>query len=83
MAHIFYIQQNDRSIILTTNICVFYKFYIILYLYVLLERKEGNNKVNKLQRMCGTNTISWTIKGKTQLSTQIKFYKVMTDPVLM
>ena len=31
--------------------------------------------------MCGT--ISRTLKGKTQLSTQIKFYKVMTVPVLM
>ena len=33
------------------------------------ERKEDNNKVNKFQRMCGT--ISRTLKGKTQLSTQI------------
>ena len=32
-------------------------------------------------RMCGT--ISRTLKGKTQLSTQIKFYKVMAVPVLM
>ena len=39
------------------------------------ERKEVNNKVNKFQRMCGT--ISRTLKGKTQLSTHIKFYKVM------
>ena len=31
--------------------------------------------------MCGT--ISRTLKGKTQLSTQIKFYKVMAVPVLM
>ena len=31
--------------------------------------------------MCGT--ISRTLKRKTQLSTQIKFYKVMTVPVLM
>ena len=40
-----------------------------------------NNKANKLQRTCGT--ISRTLKGKTQLSTQIKFYKVMAVPVLM
>ena len=33
------------------------------------ERKEINKKVNKFQRMCGT--ISRTLKGKTQLSTQI------------
>jgi hypothetical protein len=44
------------------------------------ERKEVNNKINKFQRMCGT--ISRTLKGKTQLSTQIKFYKVIV-PVLM
>ena len=31
--------------------------------------------------MCGT--ISRTLNGKTQLSTQIKFYKVMAVPVLM
>ena len=31
--------------------------------------------------MCGT--ISRTSKGKTQLPTQIKFYKVMAVPVLM
>ena len=31
--------------------------------------------------MCGT--VSRTLKGKTQLSTQIKFYKVMAVPVLM
>ena len=31
--------------------------------------------------MCGT--ISRTLKGKTQLSTQIKFYKVMAVLVLM
>ena len=31
--------------------------------------------------MCGP--ISRTLKGKTQLSTQIKFYKVMAVPVLM
>ena len=45
------------------------------------ERKEVNNKINKFQRMCGT--LSITLKGKTQLSTQIKFYKVMAVPVLM
>ena len=45
------------------------------------ERKEVNNKVNKFHRMCGT--ISRTLKGKSQLSTQIKFYKVMADLVLM
>ena len=37
------------------------------------ERKEADNKVNNFQRMCGT--ISRTLKGKTQLSTQIKFYR--------
>ena len=31
--------------------------------------------------MCGT--ISRTLKGKTKLSTKIKFYKVMAVPVLM
>ena len=31
--------------------------------------------------MCGT--ISKTLKGKTQLSTQIKFYKVLAVPLLM
>ena len=31
--------------------------------------------------MCGT--VSRTLKGKTQLSTEIKFYKVMAVPVLM
>ena len=31
--------------------------------------------------MCGTK--STTLNGKTQLSTQIKFYKVMAVPVLM
>ena len=31
--------------------------------------------------MCAT--ISRTLKGKTQLSTQIKFYKVMAVPVLI
>ena len=45
------------------------------------EGKEVNNKVNKFQRMCGT--VSRTLKGKTQLSTQIKFYKAMAVPVLM
>ena len=45
------------------------------------ERKEVNNKINKFQRMCGT--ISRTLKGKTQLSTQIKLYKLMAVPVLM
>ena len=45
------------------------------------ERKEVNNKVNKFQRMCGTERR--TLKGKTQLSIQIKFYKVMAVPVLM
>ena len=45
------------------------------------ERKEVNNKINKFQRMC--STISRTFKGKAQLSTQIKFYKVMAVPVLM
>jgi hypothetical protein len=45
------------------------------------ERKEVNNKINKFKRMCGT--ISRTLKGKTQLSTQIKCYKVMAVPVLM
>ena len=39
------------------------------------ERKEVNNKISKFQRMCGTT--SRTLKVKTQLSTQIKFYKVM------
>ena len=38
------------------------------------ERKEVNNKINKFQRMCGT--ISRTLKGKTQLSTQTKFCKI-------
>ena len=45
------------------------------------ERKEVNNKINKFQRLCGV--ISRNLKGKTQLSTQIKFYKVMAVPVLM
>ena len=45
------------------------------------ERKEVNTKVNKFQRICVT--ISRTLKGKTQLSTQITFYKVMGVPVLM
>ena len=45
------------------------------------ERKEVNNKVNKFQRMSGT--ISRTLKGKTQLSFQIKLYRVMAVPVLM
>ena len=45
------------------------------------ERKEVNNKVNKFPRKC--STISRTLKGKTQLLTQIKFYKVMAVPVLM
>ena len=31
--------------------------------------------------MC--STISRTLKGKTQLSTQIKFYKLMAVPVMM
>ena len=44
------------------------------------ERKEVN-KINELQRMCGT--ISRTLNGKTQLPTQIKFYKGMAVPVLM
>ena len=47
----------------------------------MVEASAVNNKVNKFQRMCGT--ISRTSKGKTQLSTQIKFYKVMAVPVLM
>ena len=33
------------------------------------------------QKRCGS--ISITLKGKAQLSTQIKFYKVMEVPVLM
>ena len=33
----------------------------------------------KFERMCGT--ISITLKGKTQFSTQIKFYKVMAVSV--
>ena len=41
----------------------------------------SNKIVNKSQRMCGT--ISRTLKGKTQLSTQIKFYKVVAVPVQM
>ena len=41
------------------------------------EWKEVNNKVNNFQRMCRT------LKGKTQLSTEIKFYKVMAVPILM
>ena len=45
------------------------------------KRKEVNNKVNKFQRRCGT--VSRTLKGKTQLSTQIKCYKAMAVPVLM
>ena len=45
------------------------------------ERKEVIKKLNKFQRICGT--ISRSLKGKTQLSTQIKFYKVMAVPVLM
>ena len=45
------------------------------------ERREVNNEINKFQRMCGA--VSRTIRGKTQLSTQIKFYKVMTVPVLV
>ena len=45
------------------------------------ERKEVNNKVNKFQRFCGA--ISRTLKGKTQLSTQIKLYKVMAVPIVM
>ena len=45
------------------------------------ERKEVNNEVNKFQRMCGA--ISRALKGKTQLSTQIKFYKVMAAPVVI
>ena len=45
------------------------------------ESKEVNNKVSKFQRIC--STISRTLKGKTQLSTQIKFYKVMAVPLLM
>ena len=47
-------------------------FYFISLLFL---------KVNKFQIMC--DTISRTLKGKTQLSTQIKFYKVMAVPVLM
>ena len=31
--------------------------------------------------MCGT--ISRTLKGKTQFSTQIKFYRVIAVPILM
>jgi hypothetical protein len=38
------------------------------------ERKEVDNKVNKFQILCGTIR---TLKRKIQLSTQIKFYKVM------
>ena len=38
-------------------------------------------KRNKFQKTCVTIII--TLKGKTQLSTQIKFYKVMAVPVLM
>ena len=45
------------------------------------ERKEVNNKMDKFQRMCGT--ISRTLGGKTELTTKIKFYKVMEVPVLM
>ena len=45
------------------------------------ERKEVNNKLNKFQRMCGI--IRRTLKGKTQLSTKIKFYKVMAVSILM
>ena len=45
------------------------------------ERNKVNNKINKFQRMCGA--ISRTLKGKTQFSTHIKFYKVMAVPVLM
>ena len=50
---------------------------LILLVLVLTIKQDSN----KFQRMCGT--ISRTLKGKTQLSTQIKFYKVMTVPVLM
>ena len=45
------------------------------------ERKEVSNKINKSQRMCGT--IRRILKGKTQLSTQIKYYKAMAVPILM
>ena len=44
-------------------------------------RKKVINKVNKFQRMCGI--ISRTLKQKIQLTTQIKFYKLMVVPVLM
>ena len=41
---------------------------------------ERSYRVNKFQIMCGT--ISITLKGKTQLSTQIKFCNVMAVPVM-
>ena len=53
-----------------------FPFQFFKYLFFLV-----NNKINKFQRMCGT--ISITLKGKTQLSTQIKFYKAMAVPILM
>ena len=53
----------------------------MFYVFLKCKGKGVNNKVNKFQRMRGI--ISRTLKGKTQLSTQIKFYKVKAVPVLM
>ena len=54
---------------------------VIIFPSSYCGRKEVNDKINMFQRMCCT--ISRTLKGKTQLSTQNKFYKVMAVPVLM
>ena len=47
----------------------------------ILFIKHHSINVNRYLRMCGT--ISRTLKGKTQLSTQIKLYMVIAVPVLM
>ena len=52
-----------------------------MHLLQQIIRKEVNNKVKKFQIIL--DTVSRTLKGKTQLSTQIKFYKVMAVPFLM
>ena len=55
------------------------KTYIVLFILLLLLLLLL--LLNKFQRMC--STISRALQGKTQLSTQIKCYKVMAVPVLI
>jgi hypothetical protein len=45
-----------------------------------IQERDVNNKIQKLQMVCGT--ISRTLKNKTCKDTLMKFYKTMAVPIL-